>query len=187
MSSLLTRKVKKVKKIKSDAERIEKINKILFFYVHESCNNELRRRQIIEIKIRRQRKILQVSATLKFFKLKQLVQSLSKKQRKKHIRNKGLWAIVSTSYKDERFKQAFRVSRTTFDYMSQKTSPLLPKEEIGAGTICPEERLAIALYKIGRGDYNNTIGEMASYAESTISLIIKWVCQVIIHIFLGRV
>ena len=73
----------------------------------------MRRRQIIEIKIRRQRKILQVSATLKFFKLKQLVQSLSKKQRKKHIRNKGLWAIVSTSYKDERFKQAFRVSRTT--------------------------------------------------------------------------
>ena len=48
VSNLLTRKVKKVKKMESDAERIEKINKILFFfYVHESCNNELIRRQII--------------------------------------------------------------------------------------------------------------------------------------------
>ena len=103
MSNLLTRKVKKME---SDAERIEKINKILFFYVHESCNNELRRRQIIlrylEIKIGRQRRILRVSATLlsQFFKLKELVQSLSKKQRKKrscgkHIRNKGWWATVS--------------------------------------------------------------------------------------------
>ena len=50
--------------MESDAERIEKINKILFFFcVHESCNNELRRRQIIEIKIRRQRKILQTKTT----------------------------------------------------------------------------------------------------------------------------
>ena len=155
--------------MESDAERVEKITRILFFYNHENCNNELRRRQIIlrylEIKIRRQRKILQVSATLlsQLFKLKQLVQSLNKKQRKKrscgkHIRNKGWWATVSTSYNDERFKQAFRVSRTTFEYISQKTSPLLLKEETGAGTICPEERLAIALYKIGRGDYNYTIG-----------------------------
>ena len=180
--------------MESDAERVEKITRILFFYNHENCNNELRRRQIIlrylEIKIRRQRKILQVSATLlsQLFKLKQLVQSLNKKQRKKrscgkHIRNKGWWATVSTSYNDERFKQAFRVSRTTFEYISQKTSPLLLKEETGAGTICPEERLAIALYKIGRGDYNYTIGEMTGYAESTISLIIREVCQVIIHLF----
>ena len=88
VSNLLTRKVKKME---SGAERIEKINKILFFYVHESYNNELRRRQIIlrylEIKIRRQRKILQVSATLlsQFFKLKQLVQRLNKKQKKKML------------------------------------------------------------------------------------------------------
>ena len=33
--------------MESDAERIKKINKILFFYVYESCNNELIRRQII--------------------------------------------------------------------------------------------------------------------------------------------
>ena len=51
------------------------------------------------------------------------------------------------------------------------------------GAISPEERLAIALYKIGRGDYNYTMGEMIGYAESTIGLIIKEVCKVIVNLF----
>ena len=39
---------------------------------------------------------------------------------------------------------------------------------------------------VGEIIINYNIGEMASYAESTISLIIKEVCQVIIHIFFGK-
>ena len=180
--------------MESDADRNMRLNKILILYLYERYRYELKNRQNIirylEIKIRKQPQILQVSTTLlkQCLSLQQLKQDLNKKKRRKrscgkHIRNKGWWNTVSVSYNDERFKQTFRVSKTTFDYILQRIAPLLVKEETGAGAISPEERLAITLYKIGRGDYNYTIGEMTGYAESTISLIIKEVCQVIIHLF----
>ena len=59
---------------------------------------------------------------------------------------------------------------------------ILLKEDAGVGSISPDKRLAITLYKLGRGDYNYTIGEMTGYAESTLSCLIKEVCQAIVKI-----
>ena len=36
--------------------------------------------------------------------------------------------------------------------------------------------------KLGRGDYHYTTGEMAGYAEPTVSCLIKEVCQAIVEI-----
>ena len=83
---------------------------------------------------------------------------------------------MNTLYNEERFKQAFRISRNTFHYILQKAGPAILKKDTVVGLISPDERLAITLYKLGRGDYNYTIGEMTSYAESTVSCLIKEVC-----------
>ena len=42
-------------------------------------------------------------------------------------------------------------------------------------------RLGICLYKLGRGDYNFTVAELAIIAESTVCVIIKGVCLAIVE------
>ena len=48
------------------------------------------------------------------------------------------------------------------------------------GSIPPGLRLAICLYRLGRGDYYCSIAEMAGLAQSTVSTIVKEVCEAII-------
>ena len=64
----------------------------------------------------------------------------------------------------------------------QKVGPAILKEDTGVGSLSPDERLAITLYKLGRRDCNYTIGEMTGYAESTVSCLIKEVCQAVVQI-----
>ena len=101
---------------------------------------------------------------------------------RRHYRNVGWWNTVNNLYNEERFKQVFRISRNTFHYILQKVGTAILKEDAGVGSISPDKRLAITLYKLGRGDYNYTIGEMTGYAESTVSCLIKEVCQAIVEI-----
>ena len=54
-------------------------------------------------------------------------------------------------------------------FILQKVGPAILKEDAGVGLISPDERLAITLYKLRKGDYGYTIGEMTGYAESTTS------------------
>ena len=42
-------------------------------------------------------------------------------------------------------------------------------------------RLGICLYKLGRGDYNSSLGELAGIAEPTVCTLIKEVCKPIIE------
>ena len=69
-----------------------------------------------------------------------------------------------------------------FHYILQKVGPAILKEDNGAGSTSPAECLAITIHKLGRGGYNYTIGEMTGYAESTVSCLIKEVCQAIVEI-----
>ena len=89
---------------------------------------------------------------------------------------------MNNLYNEERFKQVFRISRNTFHFILQKVGTAILKEDAGVGSISPDKHLAITLYKLGRGDYNYTIGEMTGYAESTLSCSIKEVCQAIVKI-----
>ena len=74
-------------------------------------------------------------------------------------RNGGWWHLVWTSYSDRRFKQTFRVSRGTFQYIL--------KQVVTEEPVSPECRLAICLYRLGRADYLSTIAEMTGYIYKT--------------------
>ena len=52
---------------------------------------------------------------------------------------------MNTLYNEERFKQAFRISRNTFHYILQTVGPAILKEDAGVGSISPDERLVITL------------------------------------------
>ena len=99
----------------------------------------------------------------------------------KTLLKRGMVEHREYSLQRERLKQASRISRNTFHYILQKVGPAIWNENTGVGSISPDERLAITLYKLGRRDYNYFIGEMTGYAESTVSCLIT-ICQAIIEI-----
>ena len=71
----------------------------------------------------------------------------------------------------ERFKKTFAISRATFRYILDRIEPILKD-------ILPDERLAICLYRLGRGDYYYWIAEMVGRRVSTVSSIVEEVSQV---------
>ena len=73
-------------------------------------------------------------------------------------------------------KNAQSLQRNIFLHFGQ-IRHLPERETVTELPISPEERLAICLYRLGRGDYLHTIGEMSGLGTSTICSIVSEVCQ----------
>ncbi len=95
-------------------------------------------------------------------------------------RNTGWWEKVWFTYDNNRFKQTLRVSRSTFDLILARIRPHLEKQTLTEDPISPEVRLAICLYRLGRGDYLYSIAEMVGLARSTVTRIVNEVNQAIV-------
>ena len=76
----------------------------------------------------------------------------------------GIWCGKITLTRDS--IKTFRVSRKAFSYISGKIRHLLERETVAEQPVSPEERLAICLCRLGRGDYSYTIGEMSNLGTS---------------------
>ena len=72
------------------------------------------------------------------------------------------------------------MSRTTFYFLLSKIEHRIRQEFVVKVPINPDQRLAVCLYRLPRGDYLYTIVEMAGLAESTVCQIVVEVCTVII-------
>ena len=72
------------------------------------------------------------------------------------------------------------VSRSTFDLILARIRPHLEKQTLTEDPISPEVRLAICLYRLGRGDYLYSIAEMVGLARSTVTRIVNEVNQAIV-------
>ena len=170
----------------------EKLQKYFICFYLQRKRNELRSRRnlvrFLELKLKNKQRLIKACLELfvQYVNIYHQLQNLHDGGRirscRRHYRNVGWLNTVNTLYNEERFKQAFRISRNTFHYILQKVGTAILKEDAGVGSISPDKRLAITLYKLGRGDYNYTIGEMTGYAESTLSCLIKEVCQAIVKI-----
>ena len=96
---------------------------------------------------------------------------------KKHWMVENAW----NNYSEARFKKTFRISRSTFRYILNRIGPFLARETETEDPISPELRLALCLYRLGRGDYLYTIAEMAGIGLSTVCSIVNEVCQVLVN------
>ena len=83
------------------------------------------------------------------------------------LRNSGWWDTVWKYYSEARFKKTFRVTRGTFLYILSRIRQQLERQTVTEDPIYPELRLAICLYRLGRGDYFYTIAEMTGLVVST--------------------
>ena len=88
--------------------------------------------------------------------------------------------MVWESYSDKRFKQTFRVNRSTFNIILSRIRHRLERETVTEEPISPEFRLAICLYRLARGDYIYSIAEMVGLGQSTVSTIINEVSEAIV-------
>lgn len=95
-------------------------------------------------------------------------------------RNSGWWDILWHTYSDVRFKKTFRISRETFLYILNRIRPVLEKQTVTEEPVSPELRLAICLYRLGRGDYYYTIAEMVGLGVSTVCSIVEEVSQALV-------
>ena len=95
-------------------------------------------------------------------------------------RNTGWWENVWNTYSDARFKKTNRVSQKTFSFILNCIAPLLVQQTVTEEPITSALKLAICLYRLGRGDYLYTISEISGLGVFTVSSICLGVCQVLV-------
>ena len=91
----------------------------------------------------------------------------------------GWWDLIYHG-SDNRFKKTFRVTRTTFNNILNSIRQDIDKDNITEGPITPECRLAICLYRLGRGDYLYTVAELFGVGVSTVQSIVLEVSRSIV-------
>lgn len=97
-------------------------------------------------------------------------------------RNPGWWYIVSETYSDARFKKTFRVSRNTFSFILERIRHVLERKTVVEEPVDPAFRLAICLYRHGRGTYYHTISELRGLGLSTVATITREVSEAIVEV-----
>ena len=85
------------------------------------------------------------------------------------------------NYSDDRFKQTFRLSRSTYTFVLSHVRYKLVKEYVAEEPISPEKRLGICLYRLARGDYLYTVAEIFGLAEPIVCKIVIEVCNAILE------
>ena len=75
------------------------------------------------------------------------------------------------------------MTRATFYYILSKISDQIQKKFVKEEPILPDFRLAITIFRLSRGDYLFTIGEMSGLQKSTACMIVNESCRVIINTF----
>ena len=96
-------------------------------------------------------------------------------------RNQGWWSNVWETYSDARFKKTFRVSRKTFSFILERIRPALERKTVVEDPVKPAFRLAICLYRLGRGTYYHTLSELCGLGLSTVATITKEVSEAIVE------
>ena len=68
-------------------------------------------------------------------------------------RNRRWWKTVWNTYTEKRFKETFRVSKATFQFILSHIRHDLKRNNVTEDPISPEKRLCVCLYHLARGDF----------------------------------
>lgn len=136
---------------------------------------------ILVAAVARRRKMLRVAMLILVLCINMIRKRSVVRTCRRFVRNSGWWRLVWNDYSDDRFKKTFRISRNTFMYILEKVRHKLTKEIVAEFPVSPELRLAIFLYRCGRGDYLYSIAEMTGLGVSTICCIASEVANAIVE------
>ena len=163
-----------------DLIKDEKTDEMIVIFVQMLARSRLRRRKrnnalmvLLQMEERRRKRI--ISLLLQMLMPRELTV-----KRPRRVDRNGGWFEALYNYSNKRFKEALRVSRETFNYVLVNIRHGLERKTLVEAPISPEERLAIALYRYGRGDYCFTLEQMTGRAKSTIREICNEVADLIV-------
>ena len=95
-------------------------------------------------------------------------------------RNICWWQTVLKTYSEKRFKQTFRVSRKTFNFLLPGIHHNSERQTLCEEPVSPEFRLAICLYHLERCDSFYSIAEVVGLGRSTVATIVNDVSEAIV-------
>ena len=157
-------------------------------FIHHLIRNSRRRRLMMQLTVHylfaRRRRLLSVCliSLLMLLSQRRVITQLPRRRScRRLVRSTGWWENVWNNYSEARFKKTFRISRATFRYILDRIEPILARQTLTEDLISPDERLAICLYQLGRGDYYYTIAELVGRGVSTVSSIVEEVSQVLVN------
>ena len=161
------------------------VQTLVLWYMNDRNSYRERRRKIISLITRKKRtrriKLGLLATAVELINVSNCILERPPRRRscRRLVRNTG-WYKLAMTWDDERFKDAFRITKNTFAYILSRIGDQLQRDYINEDPISADERLSICLYKLGRGDYNYTISELCGVGESSVSTIVVEVCQVIV-------
>ncbi|KFM74160.1 putative nuclease HARBI1, partial [Stegodyphus mimosarum] len=154
----------------------ERITLFLQLFLHLQLNMRcLEGRSLLKRRRFRRRKMmcLFINATLTSLELAYPDRRLWSK-----VRSSVFWEnVVLSSWDDKDFKENFRITRTTFNYICGKLRSQLVKKHVVRKPISVERRVAIALSKLGSCGELRTIANLFGVARSTACTIVAEVCS----------
>ena len=97
------------------------------------------------------------------------------------------WDRIASGFSDEQWRENFRVSRETFNYLCLELKGEIKKKDTKLRqAVSVERRVAITLWRLAtNGDYRS-IGHMFGVAKGTVCVIVNDVCQAIVKVLLTR-
>ena len=130
---------------------------VLYNMEREKCRKRHTRiLKMLEYFTRRRRVLLNSMLPLQLISASLL--SISQERPRKlrgarQVHQSGWWKMAWEQFTEERFKKTFRLGRETFSWLILQIGDAVKKEDTGQGCIEPDERLAMCLYRLTRGDY----------------------------------
>lgn len=106
--------------------------------------------------------------------------SVRRRSCRRLARSTGWWDKAQSTYSEKRFKSTFRIART-FSFIDEKIKNDITKEHTTEEPISTEQRLAICLHRLSRGDNYHTFAAMTGIGESTICNIVREVTKAIVE------
>ncbi|CAF3219914.1 unnamed protein product [Rotaria sp. Silwood2] len=98
------------------------------------------------------------------------------------------WTEIVSKMNDRKFKENFRLERSTFLFLVNHIVPLLKKDDTKFRlTISVEKRICCALYCLGSSSELRTIGNLFGIGKSTVGKILHEFCGIIIEVFFYRI
>ncbi|XP_062564999.1 uncharacterized protein LOC134227484 [Armigeres subalbatus] len=96
------------------------------------------------------------------------------------VENSSYWENDVPNFCEKKFKNTFRVSRSTFDFLVDKLQNIAKMDTLLRPAIPLAKRIAIALYALGSSAEYRTIGSLFGVGRTTVGELVLVVSQEIV-------
>lgn len=93
------------------------------------------------------------------------------------------WEKEVPSFTNHRFKEAFRVTRSTFQFIIERLHFLRRQDTVLRYAIVLEKRIAIALYALASSAEYRTIAALFGVGRTTVGELVVDFCKALVEIF----